>query len=159
VAGESKYTVGRRFVVHRRFAGPDLPAMIGRLMTTFDSPRRPPMPAESPRPRTPFNVEIEPDRDRVIVIPEGELDLATVDRLGAAIDGLVDAGFRTLVLDLRRLTFMDSTGLCLILRESRRPDVAIHLIDGAEVVARLFDVCGVRDRLTFTSPRVLRLRG
>jgi anti-sigma B factor antagonist len=118
-----------------------------------------PLQPAPPQPRTPFNVEVEPDRDRVILIPEGELDLATVDRLGAAIDGLVDAGFETLVLDLRRLTFMDSTGLCLILRQSRRSDVDIHLIDGVGVVARLFDVCGVRDRLTFTNPRALRRRG
>ena len=103
-------------------------------------------------------IDIEPDRERVIVLPRGELDLATVDRLGACIDGLVDAGFDTLVLDLRGLTFLDSTGLCLMIRECRRLDLTIHLIDGAEPVSRLFDLTGLRESLPFATPDELRLR-
>jgi anti-sigma B factor antagonist len=130
-------------------------------MTTFESPGRPPLLDQPPSPdaTTRFDVEIRPDRGRVIVIPGGELDMASVDRLGAAIDGLVDVGFETVVLDLRRLAFMDSAGLCLIVAESRRPELDLRLIDGPEAVARVFDVCGVRDRLAFMDARELRLRG
>jgi anti-sigma B factor antagonist len=129
-------------------------------MTTFEARRRPLAVVQSspPKWKTPFDVEIQPAHDRVIVIPKGELDMATVDQLGASIDGLVDAGFEMIVLDLRRLTFMDSTGLRLIVSESRRPDVSIRLIDGTEVVARVFDLCAIRDQLPFIHPREPRLR-
>jgi anti-anti-sigma factor len=88
--------------------------------------------------------------------PSGELDLATVDGLGGAINGLVDAGFKTVVLDLRRLTFIDSTGLRLIVRESRRPDVRLRLIDGVGDVTGLFEIRRVRAWLSFMDARELR---
>jgi anti-anti-sigma factor len=123
-------------------------------MISFEAPREPMTPGQAgpPEPHTPFDVEIRRRDDRAIVAPTGELDLATVDRLVASIDGLVDARFATIVLDLRGLTFMDSTGLCLILEQSRRPGVAMHVIDGVDATARLFDICHVRDLLSFIDP-------
>ena len=109
-------------------------------------------------PAQPFGVDVQPDRERVTVQPRGELDLATVDRLGACIDGLVDAGFDAVVLDLRRLTFLDSTGLCLIVRECQRPDLTIALIDGPQPVSRLFDLTGLREMLPFLTSNRLPLR-
>jgi anti-anti-sigma factor len=107
----------------------------------------------------PFDVEVRPARERVVVAPRGELDIATAERVESEIDGLVAAGFADIVLDLRGLTFMDSTGVWLVLRQVRRPDVAVHLIDGSGPVARLFDVTGVREDLPFLEPdEVLRLR-
>jgi anti-sigma B factor antagonist len=127
-------------------------------MTTFDallgqtSPDR----ATRRQARAIFQVEIQREAGRAIVIPSGELDLATVEGLGAAIDGLVDAGFKTVVLDLRRLTFIDSTGLRLIVRESRRPDVRLRLIDGIDDVTGLFEIRRVRAWLSFMDSRELR---
>src|SRR4051794_8096219 len=63
----------------------------------------------------PFAIEVRPARERVVVAPRGELDLATTEGLEAEIDGLVNAGFAEIVLDLRGLSFIDSTGLCLVL--------------------------------------------
>ena len=48
--------------------------------------------------------------------PHGELDLATVGTLQAALDGIEGAG--RLVLDLRGLSFLDSTGLRLLVRSA-----------------------------------------
>ncbi|MEA2280849.1 MAG: hypothetical protein QOK21_1456 [Solirubrobacteraceae bacterium] len=127
-------------------------------MTAFEAPGDPLTPGQTPSldAQTPFDVAIRRDRDRMIVVPEGELDLASVDRLGASIHDLVEAGYEAIVLDLRRLTFMDSTGLRLILAECRRPDVAVRVIDGTEVVARLFDICRVRESMSFMDPHELR---
>jgi anti-anti-sigma factor len=47
---------------------------------------------------------------------EGELDLAVADQLQAAIDGAL-AG--TTLIDLSRCTFIDSTGIAVILRAHR----------------------------------------
>jgi hypothetical protein len=41
----------------------------------------------------PFSVEVRPERARVVVAPHAEFDLASVERLGAEVDGLVIRGF------------------------------------------------------------------
>ena len=125
-------------------------------MTTFELPPRAPGERGSP---SRFEVEIRPDRSGVIVVPHGELDLATVGTLEAEIDELVATGFTTIVLDLRALSFIDSTGLRLIIKQSRRPDGSVRLIDGSEPVARIFDLTGVRATLPFLEPYEVRLIG
>ena len=102
-----------------------------------------------------FQVDARPDRGRVIVAPHGELDLATVDRLRESVDGLVASGFGLVVLDLRGLSFMDSTGLSFIVEQARRDDATVEVIDGTPAVARLFDLTGLRGELPFVQPREL----
>jgi anti-sigma B factor antagonist len=104
----------------------------------------------------PFGVEIRPDRERVIVAPRGELDLETVGQLAEAIDGVVDSGFRDVVLDLRRLGFIDSTGLHLVVAQARRSDATIRVIDGTDPIARVFDLSGIRDAIPFLTPSEVR---
>jgi anti-sigma B factor antagonist len=99
-----------------------------------------------------FRLDVHPERERVVVAPVGEVDLATVDRVGGQLDELVAAGFRVLVLDLRGVTFLDSTGISLIFRQCQREDVDVRLIDGEEPVSRLFDVTGLRETLRFAGP-------
>jgi anti-anti-sigma factor len=108
---------------------------------------------EHPRTEVPerFRVETRPDRDRAIVVPHGEIDLSTVDAVSAEIDELVDRGFESIVLDLRCTSFMDSTGLRMVIHQSRRRDARVTLIDGVSAVSRLFDLTGVRDTLAFES--------
>lgn len=100
----------------------------------------------------PFSVRVTPERDLVRVTPAGELDLATVGELDRQLRELVDAGFRRLILDLRRLDFMDSTGLRLILTldaASREDGLDFALIGGGYAIQRVFEVSGVLDRLPF----------
>jgi anti-sigma B factor antagonist len=104
----------------------------------------------------PFGVEIRPDRRRVIVVPSGELDLGTVGQLAEAIDGVVDSGFQDVVLDLRRLGFIDSSGLHLVVAQARRPDATVRVIDGTAPIARVFDISGLRDALPFLTPSEIR---
>jgi anti-anti-sigma factor len=108
-------------------------------------------PQDEPRApqRGAFRVEVHPERRRVVVAPAGDMDLATVGQVGSQLDDLASAGFDVLVLDLRAVTFLDSTGLTLIVRQCRRTDVEVHLIDGAEPVSRLFDLTGLREALRF----------
>ena len=60
-------------------------------------------------------LDIEPDRESVRVAPVGELDIATVDKLQAEVSQLLETGFAKIVLDLRGVRFLDSTGLRLVL--------------------------------------------
>ncbi len=102
----------------------------------------------------PFRVDVHPERDVVRVAAVGELDLATVTQLRAQIDELRQAGFEHLVLDLRQLTFMDSSGVALILdedRSARRNGRDFSLINGAPPIRRLLKVCCGNDVLCFES--------
>jgi anti-sigma B factor antagonist len=84
------------------------------------------------------------DRDNAIVVaPHGELDIATVGQLRAELER--HDGSRTLVLDLRGLGFMDSSGLALILEQQRRAAAQgsdFRLIQGSEILRRLFETTG-----------------
>jgi anti-sigma B factor antagonist len=90
-----------------------------------------------------FRVEIEPERDCVRVIPHGELDLATVAALQAQVDELRSDGIAAIVLDLRRLSFMDSTGLRLLLTldaAARSDGFDFSIVDGEGPVRRLLEL-------------------
>jgi anti-anti-sigma factor len=100
----------------------------------------------------PFRCEIDPDRASVRIRPVGELDLATVPVVDAQLSELVAAGFTSLVLDLRELRFLDSTGLRLLLSwdaRSRTDEFDLRLIPGPAPVQRVFDLAGAADILVF----------
>jgi anti-anti-sigma factor len=103
----------------------------------------------------PFRIDVEPERDSVRVAPVGELDLATVDTLRAEVERLRESGFARIVVDLRGVRFLDSTGLRLILEldtAARQGGQDLVLIRGSDVVQRIFEVTQVADRLTFVEP-------
>ena len=103
----------------------------------------------------PFRIDVEPTRDSVRVAPVGELDIATVDKLRAEVDRMRDSGFSKLVVDLRGVRFLDSTGLRLVLELDQAATDAGHelqIIRGSDVVQRIFEVTQVSDRLHFVDP-------
>ncbi|MEA2307459.1 MAG: anti-sigma factor antagonist [Solirubrobacteraceae bacterium] len=74
----------------------------------------------------------------------GVLELATVAALEAELDRLAEEG-RSVVLDLRRVEFMDSSGLAVILRfGARAKDGPFDLVvvRGPRAVQRLFEMTG-----------------
>jgi anti-sigma B factor antagonist len=100
----------------------------------------------------PFRVDVHPERARVRVEPIGEVDLATADVLRQQLRELRESGFDEVVLDLRRITFLDSTGIALILKEDRHArDAGLEftLISGPPAVQRVLGMCGVIDELKF----------
>jgi anti-sigma B factor antagonist len=103
----------------------------------------------------PFRCEVEPRRASVHVRPVGELDLATVPAVEAELRELRAAGFTNLVLDLREVCFLDSTGLHLIVdwhATGEADGISFGLIAGPPAVQRLFDLSGLRGRLRFFDP-------
>jgi anti-anti-sigma factor len=101
----------------------------------------------------PFRCELEPHRDVVHVRPIGELDMAAAPAVSAQLDELAAAGSAHLVLDLREVSFLDSSGLRLILAwdaRARTDGLAFELVPGPAPVQRMFDVTGVAGRLRFT---------
>lgn len=105
--------------------------------------------------KTAFRVEDRRERDIGIVVPVGELDLSTAPRVDEHLSSLVDRGTKRLVLDLRKLTFIDSTGLRLVLswdERARSNGLAFGLIQGGPEIARVFEITQLVERLSFVSP-------
>lgn len=99
-----------------------------------------------------FRVEVAWDDDAVRVAPVGEIDLATIARLREQTTEVMTAGPGRLVLDLREVTFADSSALHLaveILERAKRTGTGFAIIPGPPVVQRTFVIAGLVDRLPF----------
>jgi anti-sigma B factor antagonist len=94
-----------------------------------------------------FSIAVHPDRREVVVAPSGELDLSCVDALDAEVRELRAAGFDRVVIDLRRLEFIDSSGLRILLslrNDAERAGHELALVRGPRDVDRLFELTGTR---------------
>ena len=101
-----------------------------------------------------LRIEVVPDRARVFVALAGELDLATAPALAAEIADLRSRGFERVVLDLRCLEFMDSTGLALILGELERSEAgAFGVVVGDGEPRRLLEMTEVLGALPLVRER------
>jgi anti-anti-sigma factor len=93
----------------------------------------------------------EPDSVRVAV--SGELDLSSALTFEEEIRHIEDCSAAPLlVLDLRALKFMDSTGLRLILSAHARAlkqGRKLVIVQGGDAVRRIFRITGVIERLNF----------
>jgi anti-sigma B factor antagonist len=97
-------------------------------------------------------VEARTHRRTALVALRGELDLVTVSKVADVLDGLElhAGGVRHLVLDLRGLTFMDSSGLRELIKQnefagSNRHNLAV--VGGTPAIERLLEMTGVKDHL------------
>ncbi|MEA2410564.1 MAG: anti-sigma factor antagonist [Thermoleophilaceae bacterium] len=93
----------------------------------------------------------EPDRVRVAV--SGELDLSSALVFEEELRRIEQqSDVPLLVLDLRSLKFMDSTGLRLILSAHARAIKnarKLAIVEGGAAVRRIFKITGVLERLNF----------
>ena len=104
----------------------------------------------------PFRCEVSRDGDRVVVAPRGELDMATVPQLDQELERhQPDGSGETLVLDLRALTFMDSSGLHLTARWANgaaKDGFAFEIVPGPPPIQRVFDLAQMTEQLPFKEP-------
>jgi anti-sigma B factor antagonist len=68
----------------------------------------------------PFDLTEEPLTSGIVLTVSGELDMATAPALRERLTVATEAGATALVVDLRRVTFMDSVGLAAILHARSR---------------------------------------
>jgi|SRR4051794_31940130 anti-sigma B factor antagonist len=100
----------------------------------------------------PLEIDTEPEPRGVRVRPRGEVDLGTVGHVRTTIEECVAAGYERVIVDLQGVTFLDSTGLRLMLEAdaaARADGWKLLLIEGPAPVQRVFEVAGVRDSLPF----------
>jgi anti-sigma B factor antagonist len=83
---------------------------------------------------------------------EGELDLASARRMEESLTALEDGRPARLVVDLRRLAFIDSTGLRLLIQADARArerggELILHPGDAS--IQKVFEMTGALDVLHF----------
>lgn len=97
-----------------------------------------------------FSVEVR-DKDRVVVIGvSGELDLASSPALETELARGAASNAEFVVVDLRNLEFMDSTGLSVLVRAHQRATEngqRFGVVRGPQQVQRLLTLTGVAERL------------
>lgn len=98
-----------------------------------------------------FSVEVH-DEDRAVVIEvTGELDLASSPALEEELQRAAASSTPLVIVDLRRLEFMDSTGLSVLVKAHQRAidnGQRLGIVRGPQQVERLLNLTGVAERLT-----------
>ena len=90
-----------------------------------------------------FDLRVERTESLTYVELLGEFDLSCKDRFGDAVDTVLSG---RLVLDLRGLTLIDSTGLRVIVRtwqRSRQDGFTLEIVGVRDHVAKVFRITGL----------------
>ena len=85
----------------------------------------------------------------------GELDLSTVDPLKLRLELVERESPETIVVDLRRVTFMDSMGLGILVSHRLRARQAgrrLVLVEGPRHVQDVFELTGMVDQFEWVDP-------
>ena len=101
-----------------------------------------------------FGWEVIRDESSVRLALWGEIDLAARAELDPVIDDLTSSGVGHVILDLRRVSFLDSSGLRLALglhAASRDDGFALELVPGPPHVQRVFEITHTLEALPFRS--------
>jgi anti-sigma B factor antagonist len=114
---------------------PHVPAQISTLACTVQSH---------------FRVEVRNAEHATVISVSGELDLASSPALDEELERVAEGGAAVVVVDLRELEFMDSTGLSVLVRAHQRAEEQgrhLGLVNGSQQVKRLLTLTGVAERL------------
>ena len=66
-----------------------------------------------------LRVDTEDRGDHAVITAAGEIDAATADSVANAVSGALHEGYATVLLDFAQVTFIDSTGLGVLVRSHR----------------------------------------
>ena len=102
---------------------------------------------------SPLDLNTEKTSDGTVRLAlTGEFDIASAPRVEEEIGRIEAAGPGLIVLDLRGLEFMDSTGLRTVVgadARAREQGRRVAIVPGPKSVHRIFEVTGLIDRLEF----------
>jgi anti-anti-sigma factor len=108
-----------------------------------------------PELQPPFALTIARNGSHTVVSLQGELDIASEGELAAGLGLVLIPPTRVLTMDLRELSFLDSTGLRALLELRTRCEThgcRLLLIPGGPTVRRAFDVSGLTAHFTIVDP-------
>ena len=107
-----------------------------------------------------IHIDIVRHDGMVVVAVEGDVDLFAAEAFARSLAIAEEMEAPTIVLDLDRVSFMDSAGLHVLLQFStaERNRQRVSVTQGSPQVQRLLDVTGVRRYLSFVrSPAGVRV--
>jgi anti-sigma B factor antagonist len=97
-----------------------------------------------------FRLEVRNEGRSTVIVVSGELDLASSPALQEELDRVAASDSQMLIIDLRELDFMDSTGLSVLVRAHQRIEEQgrqLAMVKGPQQVQRLLSLTGVAERL------------
>jgi anti-anti-sigma factor len=111
-----------------------------------------------------LHVDIEDRTDHALVTAAGEIDAATADILADAVSAALTDGHRQVLLDFAKVTFIDSTGLGVLVKSHRAAeavDARFCVVHPTPQTRKLIQVLGLDQLLhVYDSPdEALRTRG
>lgn len=95
-----------------------------------------------------FDIRVDRAAEAPTVAVRGEVDVATAPAVREALYRLFDAGARHVVVDLGEMTFIDSSGLGVLvgaLRRAREAGGRLELVNLQPGTRRVFDVTGLTE--------------
>jgi anti-sigma B factor antagonist len=104
-----------------------------------------------------IDIDIVERDDVTVVVVEGEVDLYGAPEFEQSLNRVAASHATSIVVDLDRVSFMDSAGVHVLLQFalSQRNGSRLALTHGSPQVRRLLEVTGVRRYLPFVaSPRL-----
>jgi anti-sigma B factor antagonist len=93
-----------------------------------------------------MQIATTPGSDRHVITVSGEVDLASSPELDTAIIAAIESGTASVVIDLTDVSFMDSSGLGVIVRglkRCREADKDLDLVITNERVLKVFGITGL----------------
>jgi anti-sigma B factor antagonist len=102
-----------------------------------------------------LTVETRWDGDEAVVALAGELDLSTAPQVERELEAAEGQRPERLVIDLRGVSFLDSTGLRVVLSadgRARKDGRRLEVIPGPPPVHRVFRIALLDRRIAFVDP-------
>ena len=93
-----------------------------------------------------LNIANDEHAGHPVLVVDGELDLATAPQLTSSAMALVDAGAGNVIVDARRLTFCDSSGLTAFVRIANRLEPGagrLAIVGPQAIVRRVLEISGL----------------
>lgn len=100
---------------------------------------------------TPFGVEVTGGPEAPVVVVRGEIDVATSPQLRTALNALVERGARDVTLEFAGVSFVDSSGLGVLVGAYKRlrdeGDGSIRIVGAQPSVRKVFEITGLEAAL------------
>lgn len=103
-----------------------------------------------------LTIETREHAGALVLAVRGELDIATAGGLDAALAGALDTDAASIVLDIDGISFIDSTGLHVLVRRAASTEgrPRLRLTRGSPQAQRLFQITGAVEILPFAGDGV-----
>jgi anti-sigma B factor antagonist len=100
-----------------------------------------------------FEVDLEARDEELWVLPRGDLDLAAAPELRETLSLALRSDAPAVVIDLRGLDFLDSTGLKALVEVHAGPEGhRVTFVRGNEMIEQVLQISNLDDELRFRAP-------